>query len=59
MKMSVEEGLLLASVTLNGPRSMQQLPERKNPISQGGGVVKSSSFLYGHVTTTERVLSSF
>ncbi|KHN14667.1 hypothetical protein glysoja_024762 [Glycine soja] len=50
VKMSVEEGLLLASSTLNGPRSMQRLPERKNPISQGGGVLKSSSFLYGRDT---------
>ncbi|ESW10986.1 hypothetical protein PHAVU_009G255600 [Phaseolus vulgaris] len=46
MKMRVEDDLLLANVTLNGPRSLQQLPERKAPIPQGG-VLKSSSFLYG------------
>jgi len=46
MKMTLEEGLLLANVSLNGPRCLQQLPERKTPIPQGG-VLKSSSFLYG------------
>ncbi|XP_020205943.1 uncharacterized protein LOC109791099 [Cajanus cajan] len=47
INMSVEEGLLLANVTLNGPRTcMHQLPERKTPIAQGG-VLKSSSILYG------------
>ncbi|CAJ1963252.1 unnamed protein product [Sphenostylis stenocarpa] len=46
MNMRVEEGLLSANVTLNGPRCLQQLPERKIPIAQGG-VLKSSSFLYG------------
>jgi len=46
MSMRVEDGVLVANVTLDGPRSMQQLPERKIPMAQGG-VLKSSSFLYG------------
>ncbi|BAT80338.1 hypothetical protein LR48_Vigan635s008000 [Vigna angularis] len=46
MDMRVEEGLVLANLTLNGPRYLQQLPERKTPMAQGG-VFKSSSFLYG------------
>ncbi|CAJ1963250.1 unnamed protein product [Sphenostylis stenocarpa] len=49
INMRVEEGLLVANVTLNGPRCMQQLPERKIPTAQGG-VLKSSSFLYGRDT---------
>ncbi|ESW10988.1 hypothetical protein PHAVU_009G255800 [Phaseolus vulgaris] len=49
MNMSVEDGLLLANVSLHGPRCMQQLPERKIPVAQGG-VLKSSSFLYGRDT---------
>ncbi|QCE13342.1 hypothetical protein DEO72_LG11g335 [Vigna unguiculata] len=49
MDMRVEEGLVLANLTLNGHRYLQQLPERKTPFAQGG-VFKSSSFLYGRDT---------
>ncbi|RDX90925.1 hypothetical protein CR513_27165, partial [Mucuna pruriens] len=49
MNMRVQEGLLLANLTLNGPKCIQQLPEKKTPIPQGG-VLKSSSFLYGRDT---------
>ncbi|WVZ19848.1 hypothetical protein V8G54_007170 [Vigna mungo] len=46
INITVENGLLLANVSLDGPRSTQQLPERKVPMEQGG-VLKSSFFLYG------------
>lgn len=46
MNMRVEERLLNANLRINGPRCMQQPPERKTHMGQGG-VFKSSSFLYG------------
>lgn len=49
MSIRVKEDLLLNNFNLNGPRSTQQLPERKTPIAHGG-VLMSSSFLYGSDT---------
>jgi len=47
MNMRVEDqGLLLANISLDGPKWMQQLPEKRSPIEQGG-VLKSYSFFYG------------
>jgi len=45
VNMKVEESLLVANVSVDGPRSTQQLPERKIAMAQGG-VLKSSFFLY-------------
>lgn len=49
MDATVKEELVSANFSLNGQRYMQQLPERKTAMEQGG-VLKSSSFLYGRDT---------
>lgn len=49
--------ILLGKINVNGPRTMLRLPQRKNPIPQGGGVlIKSSSFLYGRDTDDQNGL---
>ncbi|CAJ1963258.1 unnamed protein product [Sphenostylis stenocarpa] len=55
MKVSVKNDLLLGDISVDGPASMLRLPQCKIPNAQGG-VLKSSSFLYGSDTDRKGLL---
>ncbi|MDV3201164.1 MAG: hypothetical protein Q8877_03135 [Sweet potato little leaf phytoplasma] len=57
MGVKVEQDCLVSKLTINGPSSLLKLPNCKenNPEAQGG-VIKSSSFLYGRDTDERKGL---